>query len=69
MLVGMHRSLGRSFGFAEYRPFLLWFGLAEAVAISAESTAQVFIELKICETFIAVIELTCVANFATLFAT
>jgi len=40
--------------------------MAEAVA---ESTTKMLIELKIYETFIAVIELTCVANFATLSAT
>jgi len=32
LLLGMHRSFGRSFGLAEYRPFTLRFGSAEAVA-------------------------------------
>jgi len=58
----MHQRFGRSFGSDEYQPFLHQFGSAEAVAESAE-LQTFFIELKICETVIAVIELPCVATF------
>jgi len=64
----MYRRFGGSFGSAENRPFLLQFGSAEAVAESTESTTKCFVELKICENVIAVVELTYVAMFATLSA-
>jgi len=57
----MHRRFGR------ISQFLRQFGLAEAEAELA--TNFFFIELKISENVIAVIELTCVATLETLSAT